>query len=130
MIYVFAFIFLISLINGAPDKGKAAATGKTIVVEIDYGTVIQTEIIPISSKDGNTALEVLRMVATVKTRKVGNSIFVTTINNVTTKPGHMSWSYEVDGKSAKSLACKTIITGATHMKWIYKKNVSSPKSKG
>lgn len=104
---------------------------KNIVVEIDYGGVRPSRTVEVSWLKGRTVLEVLQTVAEVKTHPVGQYVFVVSIDGVEGKRGQMAWYYTVNGKSADKLAYLNVIDdNASHVKWMYKKDVCSGKVDG
>lgn len=105
----------------------AWADNENIVVEIDYGTLRSSRTIEIPQVKDRTVLEALQSVATVQTHPVGEYVMVTSIDGVEGKRGEMAWYYMIDGKSADKIAYSKVADGAKHIKWVYKKDVCSPK---
>jgi hypothetical protein len=93
------------------------AANNKMEIEISYGDIKESHIIETSYQNGDTALAVLEKVAKVRTKKVGNFLFVTSIDGVASSPQKMGWFYSVDGKSADKTASANILNGAKNMKW-------------
>ncbi|UCB57241.1 MAG: DUF4430 domain-containing protein [Candidatus Omnitrophota bacterium] len=100
---------------------------KGIIVEIDYGRLRPSRTIEAPLAKDRTILEVLQSVATVETHPVGKYVMVTSIDGVKGKRGEMAWYYTIDGKSADKIAYSKVADSAKHIKWVYKKDVCSPK---
>jgi hypothetical protein len=103
---------------------------KSIVVDIDYGRVAVSRTVTASWVKGMTALEILQSVAEVKTKPVGEYVFVVAIDGVEGKRGDMGWYYEVNGNSSDKLAYSKVLNNADHVRWVYKKDVCSGKVDG
>lgn len=103
---------------------------KKIIVEIDYGDIRPTRTVEVPRIKGRTALEILQVVAEVKTHPVGQYVFVVSIDGVEGKRGETAWYYTVDGKSADELAYSNVLNDAERIRWVYKKDVCSWKVDG
>jgi hypothetical protein len=90
-----------------------------IEIEITYGGAKEARTAKIEYKNGETALAVISRVANVKTKKVGEYLFITSIDGVASTPQKMGWFYLVDGKNADKTASTTILKDAKSMKWEY-----------
>ena len=96
-------------------------------VGIDYGGTHETRVAETQWTEGVTALEVLESVAQVETHQVKDYIFVTSIDGVKGKRGEMAWYYEINGERADKLAFRRVLDKNDRTKWLYKKDVCSPK---
>lgn len=103
---------------------------QNISVEIDYGNLKPARTVRAVQTQGKTVLEVLQSVAVVETHPVGKYVFVTAIDGIHGKRGDMAWYYLVDGQSPGELAWTKKAEGLTSVKWIYQKDVCSPKVDG
>lgn len=103
---------------------------KKIVVEIDYGNNMLPRKVEIPLIKGKTALELLQAVASVKTQRIGNFVFVVSIDGIEGKRGEMAWYYLVDDKSPGELPNSKILNGTERIKWSFKKDVCSGKVDG
>lgn len=92
---------------------------QTIEIDINYGGVKEARTVKAEYKSGESALAVLSKVAKVKTKKVGEFVFITSIDGVASAPQKMGWFYSVDGKSASKTASTNILENATSMRWEY-----------
>ena len=101
--------------------------GESVNVRIDYGSVHQSREVEAQWKEGITALEALQSVAQVETHQVDNYIFVTSIDGVKGRRGGMAWYYEINGKRADRLAYERVLNKDESTRWIYTKDVCSPK---
>jgi len=104
-----------------------ACAGESVNVGIDYGNVLQSREAETQWKEGITALEVLQSIAHVETHQVGNYVFVTSVDGVKGKRGDKAWYYVISGKRADKLAFERILYKDESTRWIYKKDVCSPK---
>jgi len=93
------------------------AADNKIDIEINYGGAKEPRVVQTAYKDGETVLAVLSRVARVKTKKVGEFLFVTSIDGVTSSPQKMGWFYSVDGKSADKTASQNTLANAKSMRW-------------
>ena len=96
-------------------------------VGIDYGGTYETREAETEWTNGVTALEALKSVAQVETHQVKDYIFVTSIDGVKGKRGDKAWYYEINGKRADKLAFRRVLNKNDSTKWLYKKDVCSPK---
>ncbi len=92
---------------------------QTIDVEITYGGTKEARTAKTEYKNGETALAVLSKVAKVHTKKVGEFVFITSIDGVASAPQKMGWFYTVDGKSADKTASTNMLKDAKSMRWEY-----------
>ncbi|MGE4398931.1 MAG: DUF4430 domain-containing protein [Campylobacterales bacterium] len=92
---------------------------QTIEIDINYGGVKEARTVKAEYKSGESALAVLSKVAKVKTKKVGEFVFITSIDGVASAPQKMGWFYTVDGKSADKTASTNILKDAKSMRWEY-----------
>jgi hypothetical protein len=90
-----------------------------IEIEITYGGVKEARTAKTEYKNGETALAVISRVAKVKTKKVGEFVFVTSIDGVASMPQKMGWFYLVDGKNADKTAATNMLKDAKSMRWEY-----------
>jgi hypothetical protein len=115
-----AFVFLTVLC-------AAACAGESVNVGIDYGNVRKFRGAETQWQEGVTALEVLQSVAQVETHQVGEYVFVTSIDGVKGIRGDKAWYYEINGRHADKLAFVRVLNKNESTRWIYKKDVCSPK---
>ncbi len=104
-----------------------AGESVNVNVGIDYGNIRQPRGVEAHWQEGITALEVLQSIAQVETHQVNDHIFVTSIDGVKGKRGDMAWYYEINGKRADKLAFERVLHKNDSTKWLYKKDVCSPK---
>lgn len=103
---------------------------QTIDIEISYGGIKETRTIKTEYKSGDSALAAVSKVAKVRTKKVGEFIFITSIDGVASSPQKMGWFYTVDGKSADKTASSYILTNEKTMRWeFHTDNCLSGKTK-
>ena len=105
----------------------AVCAGESVNVGIDYGNARQSRGAEAQWHEGVTALEVLQSIAQVETHQVGKYVFVTSIDGVKGKRGDKAWYYEINGKRADKLAVKRVLNKDENTRWIYTKDVCSPK---
>ena len=105
----------------------AVCASDKMKVGIDYGGTHETREAETQWTEGVTALEVLQSVAQVEIHQVKDYIFVTSIDGVKGKRGDKGWYYEINGKRADKLAFRRVLNNGDSTKWIYKKDVCSPK---
>ncbi len=105
----------------------AVCASDKMKVGIDYGDTREIREAETKWTEGVTALEVLESVAQVETHQVKDYIFVTSIDGVKGKRGDKAWYYEINGKRADKLAFRRVLNKNDSTKWIYKKDVCSPK---
>ncbi len=117
-----AFVFLTVLCAAV-----CASESVNVNVGIDYGNVRHPRGVETEWKEGVTALEVLQSIAQVETHLVGKHVVVTSIDGVIGKRGDMAWYYEINGKRADKLAFARVLNKNESTRWIYKKDVCSPK---
>jgi hypothetical protein len=91
-------------------------------VSIDYAGMKENQNISVHYTKGETVLEVLQRAADVKIKRVGRHSFVTSINEVTSRPNKMGWFYKIDGKEAKKTASSTVLENALCMQWLYRQD--------
>ncbi|MFQ5964516.1 MAG: DUF4430 domain-containing protein [Candidatus Scalinduaceae bacterium] len=115
---VFTYITILCAVACADEKVK---------VGIDYGSTRQFREVETQWKEGITALDVLQSVAQVETHQVNDYVFVTSIDGVKGKRGDKAWYYEINGKRADKLAFERILHKDDNTKWIYTKDICSPK---
>ncbi|MDG6004777.1 MAG: DUF4430 domain-containing protein [Candidatus Brocadia sp. BL1] len=108
----------------------AYSASQDVTIEINYGGIQQNRETKTTWKPGITALESLQSVAKVETRKIGDYLLVVSIDGVEGKRGEMAWYYDLNGKHATSVASKYVLQEGDHLKWIYTKDVCSPKAAG
>jgi hypothetical protein len=92
-------------------------SAQQIEIEINYGKTKEPKTVKIDYENGESALAVLSRAANVKTKKVGEFLFVTSIDGVASTPQKMGWFYSVDGKGANKTASANILTDAKTMQW-------------
>lgn len=92
---------------------------QTIEIDISYGGVKEARTAKTEYKNGETALAVISRVAKVKTKKVGEYLFVTSIDGVASTPQKMGWFYLLDGKNADKTASSHKLTNEKSMRWEY-----------
>ncbi len=92
-------------------------SAQQIEIGINYGKTKEPKTVKIEYENGETALTALKRAANVKTKKVGEFLFVTSIDGVASSPGKLGWFYSVDGKGANKTASANILTDAKSMKW-------------
>jgi len=92
---------------------------QTINIEITYGSVKEARTTKTEYKSGESALAVISRVANVKTKKVGQYLFITSIDGVVSAPQKMGWFYLLDGKNADKTASSHILTNEKSMRWEY-----------
>jgi hypothetical protein len=63
----------------------------------------------------------------VETHQVGEYVFVTSIDGVKGIRGDKAWYYEINGRHADKLAFVRVLNKNESTRWIYKKDVCSPK---
>ncbi|MBT3354205.1 MAG: DUF4430 domain-containing protein [Candidatus Scalindua sp.] len=105
----------------------AVCASEKVKVGIDYGGTRKIRDAETKWTEGVTALEVLESVAQVETHQVKDYIFVTSIDGVKGRRGDKGWYYEINGKRADKLAFRRVLNKDDSTKWIYKKDVCSPK---
>jgi hypothetical protein len=93
--------------------------GQNMQIDINYGGVKNARTINTEYKAGESALAVLSRVAKVKTKKVGDFVFIVSIDGVVGKPQKMGWFYTVDDKGADKTASSYILTNEKSMRWEY-----------
>ncbi|MBC8550452.1 MAG: DUF4430 domain-containing protein [Candidatus Brocadiales bacterium] len=117
---IIAFVFLIVLC-------VEVYAGESVNVGIDYGDARESRGTEAQWQEGVTALEALQSVAEVETHQVGEYVFVTSIDGIKGKRGDKAWYYEINGKHADKLAFARVLNRNENTRWIYKKDVCSPK---
>ncbi len=101
---------------------------QTIRVEIDYGGQKPARTAEALQTQGETVLEVLQSIAVVETHPVGKYVFVTAIDGIHGKRGDMAWYYQIDGCHPGELAWSKPADGIKAIRWMYQKDVCSPKT--
>jgi hypothetical protein len=104
-----------------------ACAGESVNVRIDYGSAHQSREAEAQWKEGITALEALQSVAQVETHQADDYVFVTSIDGVKGMRGGMAWYYEINGKRADRLAYERVLNKDESTRWIYTRDVCSPK---
>ena len=115
----FLYILLLAL-STALSAADSDTSPKPITVTIDYGGERPARTVTTTYLPGVTALQLLQQVAQVKTYRLGEYLFIRSIDGVAGKRGEMGWFYSVDGVSSKSVAGRRILTDAERMTWRYK----------
>jgi hypothetical protein len=95
-------------------------TQQTMTVTIDYGKEGTARTVRTSYENGATALNVLRTIAKVRTKKAGAFTFVTAIDGVRSTPGVMGWFFSVDGNHADRTASSFALRDTETMRWEYR----------
>jgi len=108
----------------------AYSASQDVTIEINYGGMQQNREAKVAWKQGVTALEALQSIATVQTKQIGEYLLVVSIDGVEGKRGDKAWYYDLNGKHATSVASKYVLQEGDHLKWIYTKDVCSPKAAG
>lgn len=92
----------------------------TLTIEIDYAGLAQKRIVQTEYAPGTTALELLKNVASVRTKTAGGYTFVTAIDGIASEPGKMGWFYSIDGSAAPTMPDRFILENARTMRWHYR----------
>ncbi len=123
----------IAILSASCSSTKETEKNKSVSlkIEIDYGGIpgaVQKDLV---WTHGNpTALEAVQAVAKVNTRPIGKYIFVSSIDGIETRRREKAWYYTVNGKSPGKLAVWNELKDGDTVRWIYKKDVCSPKIDG
>jgi len=110
MRFILALTFALSLF----------ASDSSIDIEIMYGGQKEPIIVKTTYKNGDTALDALSKAAKVKTKKVNDFLFVTSVDDVASSPNKMGWFYSVDGKSTEKIASTNKLVNAKSMRWEFR----------
>ncbi len=94
--------------------------GNIVKLTIDYGEIKPMQVIDVWFEPKMSALELLDKAAEIKTKEVGEYVFVTSINGVKSHSKTMGWFYDVDGSTAKKTASKNILDSIKTMRWEFK----------
>ncbi|MBK8808191.1 MAG: DUF4430 domain-containing protein [Bacteroidales bacterium] len=128
IISILSIALLISCTEKAAKETVLADTDATqqyITVQWGDSTTIETS--TVTWYEGITALTALQNAAIVETHPVEKHIFVTSINGKQTQRGITAWYYTVNRKSPDKLAFRNQLQVNDTIKWIFKKDVCSPK---
>lgn len=98
------------------------AADSVLLLSIEYAGLKENENISVRYTKGETALEVLERAADVKIKRVGRHSFVTSINEVASRPNKMGWFYKIDETEAKKTASSTALEDALSMQWVYRQD--------
>jgi hypothetical protein len=98
------------------------ASDSVLLLSIDYAGLKESENINVGYTKGETALEVLQRAADVKTKRLGRHNFITSINEVASRPNKMGWFYKIDKIEAKKTASTTTLENVLSMQWVYRQD--------
>lgn len=98
------------------------AADSILLLSIDYAGLKESENISVRYTKGESALKVLQRTADVKTKRLGRHSFVTSINEVTSRPNKMGWFYKINNIEAKKTASTTTLDDALSMQWVYRQD--------
>lgn len=120
-------LFLFSLAMHAGNKPVKTATGKTVIVRINYGTDRPEKTVSVVWFSNITALAALQQAAETVTHPVGGYVFVTGIDSLYAERGKTAWYYRINGKGAKKLAIYQTVQSGDTVSWRFVKDICSPK---
>lgn len=91
-----------------------------ITVTIVYDDDKEDKTVTTTYENGETALDILAKVATIKTSKTGKYNFVRSIDGRVSQKGKFGWFYLIDDKSVHKMASNFKLHNNKTMTWIYK----------
>ncbi len=124
---IISFLFVLSCATNTNESNNSnlqqVFTSKVI---IDYGGEKQLKETDVKATRQLSALEALQYASIVETHPVGEHVFVSSIDNVSSIRGVKAWYYKVNGESPGILAINNKINSGDTLRWIYKADVCSP----